>query len=129
MKRKECQEAIKARCPAPWCDSKPYVRSYCVPKGKTYWYRIVCAYCLCHGPVHTTPEVAITAWNIREKEMTRDLRYKNWKITWEDGYYTAYSDDYNAEWTEDGWVDNGLKVSVREITDIYAAIDEKEQEL
>jgi hypothetical protein len=57
--------------------------------------------------------------------------YRGWAITWNYGYYTAISPNYDASWEgdEDGWVDNGEKCSERTLEDLYASIDERILEL
>lgn len=54
-----------------------------------------------------------------------------WTIEFEYGYYTAVHDNYDAEWQgeEDGWVDNGLRVSARTIDGLRGELEEKEAEL
>ncbi len=51
--------------------------------------------------------------------------YRGWHISWEYGYYTAYHDNYDASWEgdEDGWVDNGLKLSERTLDSLITEID------
>jgi hypothetical protein len=51
--------------------------------------------------------------------------YRGWSISWDYGYYTATSPDYDASWEgeEDGWVDNGLRTSGRTLADLYAEVD------
>lgn len=41
--------------------------------------------------------------------------HRGWSITWDYGFYTATGPDYDAsyEGEEDGWVDNGHRVSAR----------------
>jgi hypothetical protein len=51
--------------------------------------------------------------------------YRGWAVTWDYGYYSATSPDYEASWEgeEDGWVDNGLRVSARTIDDLHTEVD------
>ena len=41
--------------------------------------------------------------------------YRGWEITWDYGHFTATGPDYDAsyEGEEDGWVDNGHRVTAR----------------
>jgi hypothetical protein len=52
--------------------------------------------------------------------------YRGWTISWDYGQYWAVSPDYDAsyEGEEDGWVDNGQRVSGRTIDEVYAEVDE-----
>lgn len=51
--------------------------------------------------------------------------YRGWNIDFEYGYHTAVHDDYDASWEgeEDGWVDNGLRLSERTLEDLITEID------
>jgi hypothetical protein len=51
--------------------------------------------------------------------------YRGWAISWEYGYFYATSPDYDASWEgeEDGWVDNGLRVSGRTVDDLHTEVD------
>jgi len=57
--------------------------------------------------------------------------YRGWEVTWEYGQYWATHPDYDASWEgeEDGWVDNGLRVSARTMPFLEAEVDAKEEEL
>jgi hypothetical protein len=50
---------------------------------------------------------------------------RGWAVTWDYGYYTATSPDYDAsyEGPEDGWVDNGLRVTGRTLDDLHSEVD------
>ena len=53
--------------------------------------------------------------------------YRGWRITLEmDDWWYAWSPNYDASWEgeEDGWVDNGEKVSGRTLEEVYVAIDD-----
>ena len=52
--------------------------------------------------------------------------YRGWAVTWDYGYFTATSPDYDASWEgeEDGWVDNGLRRQGRTMDDLHAEVDE-----
>lgn len=54
--------------------------------------------------------------------------YRGWTIEFDYGYWTAISDDYDAsyEGPEDGWIDNGLRLSERTLADLITEIDEHE---
>lgn len=51
--------------------------------------------------------------------------YHGWSVEWDYGFYTATSPDYDASWEgpEDGWVDNGLRVSARTLTELRIEVD------
>lgn len=51
--------------------------------------------------------------------------YRGWDITWDYGYFTATSPNYDAsyEGPEDGWVDNGQRVSARTREDLIIEVD------
>jgi len=51
--------------------------------------------------------------------------YRGWQIDFEYGYYTAIHDNYDASWEgeEDGWVDNGLRISERSLECLINEID------
>lgn len=51
--------------------------------------------------------------------------YRGWAVSWEYGYYTATSPDYDASWEgeEDGWVDNGQRVIARTLDDLHTKVD------
>jgi len=51
--------------------------------------------------------------------------YKGWTISFDYGYWNAVHDDYDAEWKgeEDGWVDNGRKLSERTFDDLLLVIE------
>lgn len=51
--------------------------------------------------------------------------YRGWDITWDYGYFTATSPNYDAsyEGPEDGWVDNGQRVSARTREDLFIEVD------
>lgn len=51
--------------------------------------------------------------------------YRGWAITWDYGHYTATGPDYDAsyEGEEDGWVDNGHRVSARTRDGLIEEID------
>jgi hypothetical protein len=51
--------------------------------------------------------------------------YRGWEITWDYGHFTATGPDYDASWEgeEDGWVDNGHRVSARTRDDLIAEVD------
>ena len=57
--------------------------------------------------------------------------YRGWAITWDYGYYTAISPNYDASWEgdEDGWVDNGEKCSERTLEDLKNSVDELIQDI
>lgn len=58
-------------------------------------------------------------------------RFPDWKISWEYGYYNAVHDNYDASWEgeEDGWVDNGLRVTARDLEGLVEEIEAKEAEM
>lgn len=41
--------------------------------------------------------------------------HRGWAVTWDYGFYTATGPNYDASWEgeEDGWVDNGHRVTAR----------------
>lgn len=49
----------------------------------------------------------------QEEQLHED--FPRWHIEFEYGYWTAIHENYDAEWLgeEDGWQDNGLRVSAR----------------
>lgn len=51
--------------------------------------------------------------------------YRGWAITWDYGFYTGTGPDYDAsyEGEEDGWVDNGQRVSARTREGVIEEID------
>lgn len=51
--------------------------------------------------------------------------HRGWSITWGYGYFTATSPNYDAsyEGPEDGWVDNGERVSARTREGVIEEID------
>lgn len=51
--------------------------------------------------------------------------YRAWEITWDYGQFTATGPDYDASWEgeEDGWVDNGQRVSARTREDLITEVD------
>lgn len=51
--------------------------------------------------------------------------HRGWVITWDYGFYTATSPDYDASWEgeEDGWVDNGQRVTARTRDGVISEID------
>lgn len=51
--------------------------------------------------------------------------YRGWAITWDYGYYSATSPNYEAsyEGEEDGWVDNGQRVQGRTREAVCAEVD------
>jgi len=51
--------------------------------------------------------------------------YRGWHLDFEYGYHTATHDNYDAsyEGPEDGWVDNGLKLSERSLEVLIIEID------
>jgi hypothetical protein len=51
--------------------------------------------------------------------------YRGWHLDFEYGYHTATHDNYDASWEgeEDGWVDNGLRLSERTLADLITEID------
>lgn len=57
--------------------------------------------------------------------MSSPPTYRGWEITWEYGYYYATGPNYDASWEgeEDGWVDNGERVSSRTSNGIHDEID------
>lgn len=59
-------------------------------------------------------------------QQTKPETYRGWEISWEYGYFYATSPDYDASWEgeEDGWVDNGQRVSARTIDDLHAEVDQ-----
>lgn len=52
-------------------------------------------------------------------------QHRGWTITWDYGHYTATGPDYDASWEgeEDGWVDNGHRVSSRTREGVIEEID------
>jgi hypothetical protein len=50
--------------------------------------------------------------------------FNGWEFDFEYGYHTAIHDNYDASWEgdEDGWVDNGLKLSERTLLDLLESI-------
>lgn len=52
--------------------------------------------------------------------------YRGWAISFEYGSFYATSPNYDAsyEGPEEGWVDNGERVSASTIDDLYAEVDE-----
>lgn len=53
------------------------------------------------------------------------LNHRGWLIDWDYGYFTATSPNYDAsyEGEEDGWIDNGQRVSARTLEGLFAEID------
>jgi hypothetical protein len=53
------------------------------------------------------------------------ITYRGWAITWDYGYYTATSPNYDAsyEGEEDGWQDNGQRVTARTLDDLHCEVD------
>jgi hypothetical protein len=51
--------------------------------------------------------------------------YRGWYIDWNYGYFNATGPDYDAsyEGPEDGWVDNGHRVSARTLSELYEEVD------
>lgn len=51
--------------------------------------------------------------------------HRGWSIQWDYGYYTATGPNYDAsyEGPEDGWVDNGERVSARTWDGVIEEID------
>jgi len=51
--------------------------------------------------------------------------YRGWTLDFEYGYHTATHDNYDASWEgeEDGWVDNGLKLTERTLEALITEID------
>lgn len=51
--------------------------------------------------------------------------HRGWSIEWDYGYFTATGPDYDAsyEGEEDGWVDNGQRVSARTWEGVIEEID------
>lgn len=60
-----------------------------------------------------------------------ETQFPRWTVDFEYGYYTAIHDNYDASWEgeEDGWVDNGLKVTARTVGGLLDEIKAKEEEL
>jgi len=50
--------------------------------------------------------------------------YRGWEFDFEYGYHTAIHENYDASWEgdEDGWVDNGLKLSERTLLGLLESI-------
>lgn len=71
---------------------------------------------------HQTPDTPATA-----SEAVTPKEYRGWSISWDYGYFTATGPNYDASWEgeEDGWVDNGERVSARTLPDLYEEIDER----
>lgn len=63
-------------------------------------------------------------------EWVEPNKYGRWNISFDYGYYVAYHDNYDAsyEGEEDGWVDNGMKVSARTYDELIEEIKEFESE-
>jgi hypothetical protein len=70
-----------------------------------------------HAQAHTIAERVTKAVTSKE--------YRGWSIDWGYGQYTATGPDYDAsyEGPEDGWVDNGHRVSARTLPDLCAEVD------
>lgn len=51
--------------------------------------------------------------------------YRGWSITWDYGHFTATSPNYDAsyEGPEDGWVDNGQRVTARTKEGVQSEVD------
>jgi hypothetical protein len=51
--------------------------------------------------------------------------YRDGRVDWEYGYYTWTGPNYDAsyEGSEDGWIDNGHRVSARTIRDLQIEVD------
>lgn len=51
--------------------------------------------------------------------------YRGWAVTWDYGHFTATGPDYDASWEgeEDGWVDNGHRLTARTRADLEAEVD------
>ena len=54
--------------------------------------------------------------------------YRGWHLDFEYGYHTATHENYDASWEgeEDGWVDNGLRLSERTLDALIIEIDQHE---
>lgn len=59
------------------------------------------------------------------KNPTLPRNYRGWTISFDYGFYTGISPDYDAELTSDGWEDNGLLVRERTFAELCTAIDDK----
>lgn len=57
--------------------------------------------------------------------------YRGGTVDWEYGYYTWTGPDYDASWEgpEDGWIDNGHRVSARNLRDLQIEVDTFLEEL
>jgi hypothetical protein len=62
---------------------------------------------------------------VRVSKLVTPREYRGWSISFDYGYYTATSPNYDASWEgeEDGWVDNGQRVSARTLDDLRAEVD------
>ena len=51
--------------------------------------------------------------------------YRGWSVAWDYGACSATGPNYDASWEgeEDGWVDNGERVSARTLPDLYIEVD------
>ena len=76
--------------------------------------------------VNERDELAGLAARCEATEPTPPERlHRGWEITWDYGFYTATGPDYDAsyEGEEDGWIDNGHRVSARTRDGLIEEID------
>jgi hypothetical protein len=74
------------------------------------------------SPTEPVPGSALTG---NDRAQIANDFHRGWSITWDYGFYTATSPDYDAsyEGEEDGWVDNGQRVQARTRDDLIIEID------
>lgn len=74
---------------------------------------------------HAASQVRATELVTPAPDSPKPDTYRGWEITWDYGCFTATSPDYDASWEgeEDGWVDNGQRVTGRTRADLEAEVD------
>jgi hypothetical protein len=75
---------------------------------------------------HATSQVRTTEPVTPAPDSPKPDAYRGWEITWDYGFFTATGPDYDASWEgeEDGWVDNGQRVTARTLEGLYTEIDD-----
>lgn len=73
---------------------------------------------------HAAAMAAVAPKPVNRSDISTDT-YREWSITWDYGHFTATGPDYDASWEgeEDGWVDNGHRVSARTRDALIEEID------
>lgn len=74
---------------------------------------------------HAASQLRATELVTPAEPITAERLYRGWEVTWDYGYFTATGPDYDASWEgeEDGWVDNGHRVTARTRADLEAEVD------